>query len=317
MRQVRQARRLVAAVALAVSAAVLLSPRAADATAPGPAPAGEVAPPAAPAPPSVSPVAPRWRLDAVTLGFADDFLGVPRTGLNDDNGFVADLRAVAELSDGDRRAARVVASEQLITERGGLRRVDDGKLYVESLRHPRGLRGVTVGWLAGLDVIGDLGGSGLQNWAHQTVFTGRVLGGTGARQLQDRYPGRTEVLALLGGSVRGVHPLPGPFSLRGGADAAVGAGTGIFAELHPYVALGVSLGFVDLELREGAGTYWTTIRALTMPGGYVTQLFQSQPSARLVINGPRWLPVLLGAELDWNSGNTRQHVGGVVVGARF
>jgi hypothetical protein len=317
MRQVRHPRRLVAAVALAVVAAAPLAPRAEAAA--GPAPAGEVAPAAAPPREGDAPaaVARRWRLDAVTLGFADDFLGVPRTRLNDDNGFVADLRVVAELSDGDRRNARVVASEQLITERGGLRRVDDGKLYVESLRHPGGLRGVTVGWLAGIDVIGDLGGSGLQNWAHQTIFTGRVLDGIGARQLQDRYPGRTEVLGLIGGSVRGVHPLTGPFSLRGGADAAVGAGTGVFAELHPYVALGVSLGFVDLELREGAGTYWTTIRALTMPGGYVTQLFQSQPSARLAINGPRWLPVLLGAELDWNSGNTRQHVGGVVVGARF
>lgn len=259
----------------------------------------------------------RWRLSALTLGFADDFLGFPRTHLNDDNGFVADLRAAGELSDGDRRTARVVASEQMITERGGLARVDDGKVWLEWERRPASSRGLTLGWLTGIDVIGNLGGARLQNWAHTTVFTGRVLDGTGRQQLQYRYPGRTEVLAMAGGHLRAVHPLAGPLSMRGGFEAALGAGTGFFAELHPYVAVGVTLGGVDLELREGASSYWTTIRALTMPGGYVTRLFQSQPSARLVVRGPTWLPVILGFQIDWNSGNTSQHVGGITVGARF
>jgi hypothetical protein len=259
----------------------------------------------------------RWRLSAVTVGFADDFLGFPRTRLNDDNGFVADLRVSGELTDGDRRTARIVASQQIITERGGLDRVDDGKIWLEWERAPASLSGMTLGWLAGLNVIGNLGGSKMQNWAHENLFTGRVLDGTGHGQLQYRYPQRTEVLAMAGGHVRTIHPLAGPLSIRGGMQAAVGAGTGFFAEVHPYVAVGVTLGFADLELREGASTYWTTIRALTMPGGYVTRLFQSQPSARLVLNGPPALPVIFGLELDWNSGNTRQHVGGIVVGARF
>jgi hypothetical protein len=171
--------------------------------------------------------------------------------------------------------------------------------------------------MVGLDVVGNLGGSRMQDWAHRTLFTGRVLGGAGRLRLQDRYPPRTEVLGMVGGHVRGVQPLTGPLSLRGGLDGTLGAGTGFFAEVHPYVAIGASLGFADLELRAGAGSYWTTIRALTMPGGYVTRLFQLQPSARLVLRGPGWLPVVLGVELDWNSGNTSQHVGGVVVGARF
>jgi hypothetical protein len=259
-----------------------------------------------------------WRLSALTLGFADDFLGFPRTKLNDDNGFVADLRVSGELTDGGLRSARIVASEQMITERGGPHRVDDGKIWLEWQRAPPPtVRGITLGWLVGVNVIGNLGGAKLQNWAHTTLFTGRVLDGTGGQQLQDQYPGRTEVLAMAGGHVRGVHPLAGPLSLRGGMEVAVGAGTGLFAELHPYLAVGVSLGFVDLEVREGASSYWTTIRPLTMPGGYVTRLFQSQPSARLVINGPAWLPVILAFQLDWNSGNTNQHVGGITVGARF
>ncbi len=302
------ARRGIAAVTCALALAAGLAARA---DAPAPDDRARDAPT-----PATAPGAGRWRLSGLSVSFADDFLGVPRTRLNDDNGFVAESRLVAELSDGDRTTARLVAIQQIITERGGLRRVDDGKLYVEWLRAPGGHRGVTVGWMAGLDLVGDLFGSRLQNWAHQTVFTGRVLGGTGARQLQDEYPRRTEVLGMVGGQVSGSRPLPGPFSLRGGMEAAFGAGTGFFAEVHPYVAVAVSFGAADLELREGAGSYWTTIRALTMAGGYVTRLFQSQPSARLVL-APGWLPVTLAFELDWNSGNTSQHVGGVAVGARF
>lgn len=258
-----------------------------------------------------------WRLSTLTLQFADSFLGVPRTRLNDDNGFVADLRAIAELSDGERRSVRLVASQQLITERGGPRRVDDGKVYLEWSRAPASRRGLTVGWLAGLDLVGNLGGSRMQNWAHERVVTGRLLDATGPRRLQDRYPGRTEVLGIVGGHARTVHPLSGPWSLRGGIEIAAGAGTGFFAEVHPFVAIGISYGFADLELRGAAGSYWTTIRALTIPGGYVTRLLQLQPSARLVLSGPSWLPVILGFEVDWNSGNSSQHVGAVVLGVRF
>lgn len=273
--------------------------------------------PAAPRADGAPQAARRWQLSAITLGFEDAFLGVPRTRLNDDNGFVADLRATAELTDGDRRSLRLVASEQLITERGGLRRVDQGRLYVEWERRPPGRRGFTLGWLAGLDLVGNLGGARLQDWAHRTVFTGRVLGGAGRERLQDTYPGRLEILGMVGGHLSAVQPLTGPLSLRGGVHAAFGAGTGFFGELHPYVGLGVALGFADLELRAAAGSYWTTIGPLTVPGGYVTRLFGLQPSARLVLHGPRWLPAIVGLQLDWNSGNSRQHVGGVVLGVRL
>src|SRR4051812_9842680 len=78
-----------------------------------------------------APVSRPWRMSALTIGSAAPSRGLPRPRLNDDNGFVADLRIAAELSDGERRTFRIVGSQQIITERGGLGRVDDGKVYVE------------------------------------------------------------------------------------------------------------------------------------------------------------------------------------------
>ena len=51
----------------------------------------------------------------------DDW-SLPKGKLEDDNGFVANLRITAELPDGDRGLLRLGLSEQLITERGGLDR---------------------------------------------------------------------------------------------------------------------------------------------------------------------------------------------------
>ncbi len=258
-----------------------------------------------------------WRLSGLTVGFADDFLGMPRSRLSDDNGFVANLRIAAELSGGE-RALRIVASEQMITERGGLRRVDDGRVYATWLRRPATpAKGLTYGWLAGVDVVGNLGGSQMQNWAHHALFRGRWLEGTGWQQLQYQYPDRTEVLGMVGALARLVQPLAGPVSVRGGFESAVGAGTGVFVEFHPYVAVGVATEHADLELREGAATYGTTIRPLTMPGGYVTGILELQPSARLTLTGPGWFPATLTVQLDWNAGDTHQHVGEIALGARF
>ncbi len=97
----------------------------------------------------------------------------------------------------------------------------------------------------------------------------------------------------------------------------IGAGTGFFGELHPYVAIGIATAFADLELREGAAVYGTTIRALSMPGGYVTTLLHPQPSARLTLVGPRPVPLTLTLEVEWNVGGTRQHVGAISLGTRF
>lgn len=261
----------------------------------------------------------RWRVSSVTVGFADDFLGLPRTRLNDDNGFVACMRLVTELSAGGRDSLRLVASEQMITQRGGPDRVDEGRLAATWLRAPESARGqgLTLGLTTGVEVVGNLGGGVLQDWAHRSLFTGRVLDATGARQLQDRYPRRTDVLGIVGGLARLVHPLFGGWSVRGGMEATAGAGDGLFGELHPYVAVGFATEHAELELRQGAGAYGTTIRPLLMAGGYVTRLLESETSARLTLRGPAWFPAILSLAVESNRGGSRQHVGEIAIGARF
>jgi hypothetical protein len=54
-----------------------------------------------------------------------------------------------------------------------------------------------------------------------------------------------------------------------------------------------------------------------MPGGYVTGRFQSDPSVWLTVLGPRAFPVFLVLGIDFNRGDTGQHVGQIGVGKRF
>lgn len=260
-----------------------------------------------------------WTTRTLTVGFSDEYLGLPKNRLWDDNGFVANLRLTAELPYGHRGLIRLGLSEQLITERGGLQRVDDGRVYASWQRFlgPFPADGLTVGLTLGVHLVGNLGGSIMQDWAHQTVFSGRRLYGGGAGQLQNRYPRGYDVLGDVGGLAKLVRPLGGPWSLRGGVEGVLGLGTGYFAELHPFVAIAFATGFVELEFREAAGIYGTNIGPLTMPGGYVTGILESQPSVHVSVLGPRWFPALLTFDLDWNMGNSRQHVGGVTVGTRF
>jgi hypothetical protein len=259
-----------------------------------------------------------WRLASVAVGVADDFFAPP-SRLRDDDGFTAGLRVAAELSDGRRDRLRLDASEQLITERGGPGRVDEGRVQATWERRVRSAYGheLTIGWTMGLDVVGDLGGSGIQDWAHRAIFSGRRLSGQGARALQDRYRRGYDVLALAGGLVRLVHPVSGPWSLRGGVEGVFGFGTGVLGELHPYVAIGFATRVLDLELREGAGIYGTSIRALTMRGGYVTGILQSQPSARLTLFGARWLGTFVSLVWELNRADSHQPVGELAVGKRF
>ena len=256
---------------------------------------------------------------ALTFGFSDAFLGFPKSSLRDDNGFVANLRIGVDLPDRDQGLLRLGLSQQLITERGGFHRVDEGRLYATWLRFQGSspFRGRTLGWTLGVDVIGNLGGSIMQDWAHQTLFEGRHLSGHGANQLQYQYPSGYEVLALVGGQASWSYSITGPWFAKGGAEAVVGAGTGLFGELHPFVAIGFATEFVEFELRQAAGVYGTNIGALTLHGGYVTGVLQSQPSVRLSFLGPRWLPSIITFHLQWNRGDTHQHVGGITVGARF
>ncbi len=267
--------------------------------------------------PFATATAPAWR--ALTFSFSDDFLGLPKSRLRDDNGFVARLRITAELPHGSRERVCVGVSEQLITERGGFDRVDDGKVYATWQRFlgASPARGLTVGWTLGLRVVGDLGGSVIQDWAHRTVFTGRHLESQGSNRLQYRYPRRYDALGDVGGLAKMVHPLGGPWSVSGGVEAGLAVGTGYFAELHPFVAVAYTTKLVQIELRQGAGIYGTNIRPLTMPGGYVTRVLESQPSFHVTVLGPHSFPTTISFDLEWNQGDTGQHVGGVTMGARF
>lgn len=259
-----------------------------------------------------------WKMSSLEVGHGNDFLGMVKSKRQDDNGFTASGHVAAKLSDGDREALRIDVRMQMITERGGLDRVDEGRITGswERLLGSSAANGLTVGWTLGVDVIGDLGGSTVQDWSHHTVFTGRSLSGHGVNDLQYRYPNRYDALAMVGGSVKFVHPLVGGWSLREGMSGLAGFGTGVYAELHPFVAIGLSTRYVDLELREGAGIYATDIRALTMPGGYVTGVLKSQPSARIRLSAP-WLRTYVSLEWELNHGDSGQHVGELSVGARF
>lgn len=254
----------------------------------------------------------------MTVGFFNDALGLAKSRLADDDGFTGKLKITAELPDGDGELLRLGLSLQLITERGGLQRVDDGRVYV-SWQHflgPSPARGLTVGWMFGLRVVGDLSGGALQDWAHRTLFSGRHLDGVGLSRLQDEYPKGYDVLADVGGLVKMVHAL-GPLSLKGGVEGVLGLGTGYFGELHPFVAIAFATEFLETELREAAGIYVTDVRPLVMRGGYVTGVLGSQPSLHVAVLGPSWLQITLAFDLEWNQGNSGQHVGGFTVGARF
>ena len=232
----------------------------------------------------------------LTLGFFNDMLSLPSSHLRDDDGFTGGMRIAAEAPDGDRGLRRVGLAMQMVTERGGLERVDDARLYTS---------------------VGDLGGSSVQDWSHRTIFSGRHLGGLAVKRLQDHYAGGHDVLGDVGGLVKMVHPLVGPWSLRVGVEGGLGLGTSYFGELHPFTAIAFATRRVDVELRLAAGIYGTNVRPLTMPGGYDTGSLESQPSLHVSMLGPRWFPTTLSFDLEWNQGNSGQQVGGLTLGTRF
>ena len=75
-------------------------------------------------------------------------------------------------------------------------------------------------------------------------------------------------------------------------------------------------GALREELLAAGDPVATDIRALTMPGGYVTGVLESQPSARIRLSGPG-LRTYVSFEWELNHGDSRQHMGEVSVGARF
>jgi hypothetical protein len=252
----------------------------------------------------------------VTLGFLNDFLA-PKGRLQDDDGFSAGLGVAVDIPTGRRSAVRVGVSSQMITERGGVDRVDDARAYA-MWSHTRGepqRRGTTLGWMVGLQVVGDLGGSRVQDWAHRTVFTGRHLDALGVRRLQYRYLGGYDVMIDVGARIETVHALGGPWSVHGGVEGMLGVGSGYFGELRPFIAVAYATDRLEIELRQGAGMYGTNVRPLSMPGGYVTGVFESQPSLRVAVLGPRSTTLTLA--IEWNQGNSGQHVGAIWLGRRF
>lgn len=287
--------RLVCALSLALGAA------------PAPAPDAE----ASVLPPMVED-APRAR--SVTLGFLNDFLA-PKGRLQDDDGFSAGLGVEVEVRTDHRSAVRVGVSSQMITERGGVDRVDDARVYAKWRHAVAESRRTTLGWMAGLQVVGDLGGSRVQDWAHRTVFTGRHLNGIGVGRLQYRYLSGYDVLVDVGASIETAQPIGGPWSVRGGVEGMLGVGSGYFGELRPFVALACTTDHLEVELRQAAGMYGTNVGPLSMRGGYVTGVLQSQPSLRIAVLGPRSTTLTLA--LEWNQGNSGQHVGAIWVGRRF
>jgi hypothetical protein len=254
----------------------------------------------------------------LSVGMTNDAIGPP-SQLKDDDGFTAALRIAADLPDGDRGLLRFGVTDQLVTERGGLDRVDDLRVYAGWQRFlgPSPALGLTLGWSLGVQVVGNLGGSIWQDWAHHNLFSGRHLNARGARQLQNRYARGYDVLADLGGLVKHAEPIGGPWSLRVGVEGMLGFGTGYFGELHPFVGVAFATTHLEVELRQGAGIYGTSVRPLTMRGGYVTGVLQSQPSLHVSTNGPGWLRTTLSLDLEWNQGDSHQHVGGITIGTRF
>ena len=176
---------------------------------------------------------------------------------------------------------------------------------------------LTLGGKAGVEAVGNLGGSGLQDWAHRALFVGRHLDGTGENRLQYLYPRRVEVFPIVGVLAAMGHPLAGPLWLRTGLWAEGGAGTGALGEFHPFLALALSTRYLELEVRESGGIYGTSIPSLTMPGGYVTGRFEGQLSARLLVRSPRPLPFFLAIDEEWNRNDSHQHVAQVAIGAWF
>jgi hypothetical protein len=265
-----------------------------------------------------APFARAYGARTLTVALFNDVLSPPSNPHRDDDGFTNALRIAAEVPN-ERGLFRAGAHLQLITERGGVDRVDDGRLYASWQRYRDASPDdrVTLGWSVGVRAVGDLGGSSMQDWAHGNLFTGRRLGGEGTHRLQNRYRDGLDVLGDAGGLVMTAHRLGGPWSVRGGVEAGLSLGTGWFGELHPFAGLAFATRRVDVELRLAAGIYGTDLSPLKMRGGYETGSFETQPSLHLALLGPRWLPTTLEFDLQMNQGNSGQQVGGITLATRF
>ena len=232
----------------------------------------------------------RWRFDALRFTVADD-----QFRRSDDAGFTSYQAVAVQLSRGPGERFSLTVANQMITERGGMRRVDEGSLVgAYERRLARSRLEVGLGLLVGVHVRGDLGGAGLQDGYH-ALLGGRRLDGW----LQDEYPDRTRAGPLWGGSVRARWPAGRGFAFTGGAGGALALGGGV-SRLRGSVGLALATRHLRAEAGEEVWRFFGRDPFLTMPGGYVTGAFVHAPYVRVAV-------AVRGVELEYEA---RANAGG-------
>ncbi len=215
----------------------------------------------------------RWRFDAFRLTVADD-----NFRRSDDAGFTSFEALAVQLSRGPAERFSLTAANQMITERGGMRRVDEGSLVgAYERRLVRSRLEADLGLALGVHVRGDLGGARLQDGYHALLGGQRLAG-----WLQDEYPRRARGGPLWGGSVRARWPVGARLAFTGGASGLWALGGGV-SRLRG--AVGVALATRHLRAEAGVEVWRFLGRDpfLTMPGGYVTGTFVRAPYVRVAV----------------------------------
>jgi hypothetical protein len=216
---------------------------------------------------------PPWRLDSLRLTVADD-----QFGRSDDAGFTSYQAVGLQLSRGSAERLGLTVANQMITERGGMRRVDEGSIVgAYDRRLARSRLEVELGVLLGLQVRGDLGGAGLQDGYHGLLGASRLDDG-----LQDEYPERTRGGPLWGGGVRARWPAGGVLAWTGGAGGVVALGGGV-SRVRGSLGLALATRHLRAEAGDEVWRFFGRDPFLTMPGGYVTGAFVHAPYLRITV----------------------------------
>lgn len=236
-------------------------------------PARAAALPPTGAPPAGAWAGAPWRLEALRLTVADDHFRRA-----DDSGFTSYQAVELELSRGPRERLGLLAGNQMITERGGMRRVDEGLIAATYGRRVVSSRlEVELGLLLGASVLGDLGGAHLQDGYHALLGGGRRLDGS----LQDRYPGRTRVGLVPGAELRARWPAGAAVALTAGVGGRADVGGGGVSRLHGSLGLALVAGRVRVEAGDAVWRFLGGDPFLTMPGGYRTGALVHAPYLRV------------------------------------
>jgi hypothetical protein len=195
----------------------------------------------------------------------------------------------------------------MITERGGMRRIDEVKILGSYARlFAAGDTELEVEGRAGVGLYGDFGGARLQDWFHHNVVHGRFLGDT----LQDQYPAGNDAVPLLGGLVSARRPLGGVLSVRAGVEGELALGGAGLSYVRPFVTLEADAKLVRLEAGDRATAYFTDNPYLKLPGGYRTGELVHSPFVRVTVP-TRWFE--LGFEVRKDEGGSGQTMGEVMI----